>query len=43
MLKNFAKKGVKHLGIEPSSNVAAVATKQGINTLVSFFNKSVFK
>ncbi len=41
MLKNFAKKGVKHLGIEPSSNVAAVATKQGINTLVSFFNKSV--
>ena len=41
MLKNFAKKGVKHLGIEPSSNVAEVATKQGINTLVSFFNKSV--
>jgi methylation protein EvaC len=34
MLRNFAKKGIRHLGIEPSANVAQVATDQGINTIV---------
>ena len=38
MLKYFAEKGVRHLGIEPSANVARVATDRGINTLVAFFN-----
>ena len=41
MLKNFAEKEIKHLGIEPSSNVAAVASSRGINTMVSFFNKEL--
>ena len=38
MLQNFAAKGIKHLGIEPSGNVAEVARKKGINTISEFFN-----
>jgi len=41
MLKHFAKKGIRHLGIEPSANVAQVAIDQGINTIVEFFDKSL--
>ena len=41
MLKNFAQKGIRHLGIEPSANVARVAMDQGINTIVEFFDKSL--
>ena len=41
MLKNFAQKGIRHLGIEPSANVAQVAIDQGINTTVEFFDKSL--
>lgn len=41
MLQNFAKKGIRHLGIEPSANVAEVARAKGINTIVEFFDKSV--
>ena len=40
MLQNFAKKGIRHLGIEPSANVANVAKEKGINTLVDFFDLS---
>jgi methylation protein EvaC len=40
MLQNFAKAGVRHLGIEPSANVAAVAREKGINTRVCFFNQA---
>jgi len=38
MLENFANLGVKHLGIEPSANVAEEANKYGINSLVRFFS-----
>lgn len=38
MLQNFAKNNYHHLGIEPSLNVAKVAKKKSINTLVNFFN-----
>ena len=38
MLKNFSRKNIRHLGIEPSSNVAEEARKHGVNTLCSFFN-----
>ena len=38
MLRNFKNKGITHLGIEPSENVANVARKEGINTLSEFFN-----
>ena len=41
MLKYFAQKGIRHLGIEPSANVAQVAMDQGINTIVEFFDKSL--
>ena len=41
MLKNFAQNGIRHLGIEPSANVAQVAMDQGINTIVEFFHKSL--
>ncbi len=40
MLKNFADQGIKHLGIEPSANVAEVARENGINTITEFFDKS---
>jgi len=39
MLKHFSQKGIRHLGIEPSANVAQVAMDQGINTIVDFFDK----
>ncbi|MBI4030541.1 MAG: methyltransferase domain-containing protein, partial [Proteobacteria bacterium] len=38
-LKNFAVKSIRHLGIEPSGNVAAEACKNGVNSLVAFFGK----
>ncbi len=38
MLRNFADKGIRHLGIEPSTNVAQVALKRGINTVSEFFD-----
>jgi len=37
MLKYFAQEGIKHLGIEPSSNVAEVARQHGVNTISEFF------
>jgi len=41
MLKHFAKNGIRHLGIEPSENVAKIAMGQGINTVVEFFDRSL--
>lgn len=41
MLKNFARAGIRHLGIEPSRNVAEVANAQGIRTLSEFFDEGV--
>lgn len=40
MLKNFSDKHIRHLGIEPSANVAQVAVDKGINTLCKFFDKA---
>jgi methylation protein EvaC len=37
MLENFAKRGMRHLGVEPSGNVAEEARKHGVNTIVRFF------
>jgi len=37
MLENFANRGVRHLGVEPSANVAEEARKHGVNTIVRFF------
>jgi len=37
MLENLAKAGIRHLGVEPSANVAAEAEKHGVKSLVAFF------
>lgn len=39
MIKHIAKAGIKHLGIEPSKNVAQVSKKYGVNVTSVFFNK----
>ena len=41
MLQHFAKKDIRHLGIEPSENVAKVAQAKGINSIVEFFDKNL--
>ena len=41
MLKNFALNGIKHLGIEPSLNVAKEANKNGVNTINEFFSEEL--
>ena len=38
MLQNFAKASIRHLGIEPSANVAKVANSKGVNTISEFFD-----
>ena len=43
MLRHFAKAGICHLGIEPSSNVAQVARDNGINTMCKFFDEEYAK
>ncbi len=39
LLKNFVKKGIPALGIEPASNTAKAAIEAGVDTLVAFFGK----
>lgn len=39
MLRHFAQSGIRHLGVEPSANVAAAAREQGVRTLCAFFGK----
>jgi len=41
MLQNFAKADIRHLGIEPSANVAALAVEKGIATMCEFFDESL--
>lgn len=41
MLQNFANEGIRHLGIEPSANVADVAIKKGIRTVCRFFDENL--
>lgn len=41
MLKNFAEKKIRHLGIEPSLNVALEANKLGVRTVSKFFTESL--
>ncbi|MGI8785287.1 MAG: methyltransferase domain-containing protein [Acidobacteriota bacterium] len=38
LLQNFAARGIAHLGIEPSANVAQVANQNGIRTICEFFD-----
>lgn len=41
MLQNFSVAGIRHLGIEPSTNVADVARSKGINTVSKFFDQDL--
>ena len=41
MLQNFANAGIRHLGIEPSANVAKVAVEKGIATICEFFDEAL--
>lgn len=43
MLKHFAREGIRHIGIEPSSNVAQVAIDQGMNVVNEFFDADLAK
>lgn len=41
MLQNLAAAGIRHLGIEPSENVAEVARGKGIDTVSQFFDEEL--
>jgi methylation protein EvaC len=41
MLQNFKDAGIRHLGIEPSANVAQVAIDKGIRALCKFFDENL--
>lgn len=41
MLKHYKAAGMRHLGIEPSQNVADVARAQGIETISEFFSQEL--
>lgn len=41
MLQNFQQRGIRHLGIEPSVNVAEAARAKGIDTVSAFFGKDL--
>ena len=41
MLQNFSRQGIRHLGIEPSANVAQVARDKGIRTISRFFDEEL--
>lgn len=41
MLQNFANRGIRHLGIEPSENVANAARKKNVLTISAFFDKNL--
>jgi novobiocin biosynthesis protein NovU/D-mycarose 3-C-methyltransferase len=41
VLKEFRRRGVRVLGIEPARNIAAMATAEGIETVAEFFEESL--
>jgi len=43
LLSGFKSKGMKVLGIEPSSNVAKIALKNNIETIIEFFSNKLTK
>lgn len=43
MLQHYAAAGLRHLGVEPSANVAEAAVSKGINTICQFFNEQTAK
>lgn len=43
MLRHIAAAGIRHLGIEPSENVARVAQEAGVTTISEFFDEELAK
>jgi SAM-dependent methyltransferase len=43
LLQYFIQKGIKSIGVEPAANVAAVAEKNGVPTVVKFFGRDTAK
>jgi methylation protein EvaC len=43
MLRHFQARGMRHLGVEPSVNVAQVARERGIETVSAFFGRTLAK
>lgn len=41
MLRHFHARGMRHLGIEPSTNVAEVARSHGLTTVSAFFDRNL--
>jgi methylation protein EvaC len=41
MLRYFQQRGVRHLGVEPSNNLAEVARSNGIHTVGAFFDRKL--
>jgi methylation protein EvaC len=41
LLRHFAARGIRHLGVEPSSNVAMAAEEKGVRSLRRFFGEDV--
>ena len=41
LLQHFAAAGVRHLGVEPSANVAAAAEEKGVDSIRRFFDADV--
>jgi len=41
LLRHFAGRGIRHLGVEPSTNVAKVAIDRGIRTVCEFFDEEL--
>jgi methylation protein EvaC len=41
MLRHFRERGIRHLGVEPSVNVAEVARNRGIRTVSAFFDRKL--
>ncbi len=41
LLKHFSNAGIRHLGIEPSLNVAEIARKNNVNTVNEFFSEKL--
>lgn len=39
LLRNFLRKGIEAIGVEPAANVAAVAEQKGVPTVIKFFNR----
>src|SRR5260221_7653793 len=43
LLQYFVQKGIRAIGVEPAANVAAVAEKKGVSTVVKFFGRDSAK